>query len=528
MSWEQLTVAVKAAKTTGKWSIGTGFPVARGLILTALHVVEPDGCPTGVRVRRWHCRVAGFGPEDGANGDGFLDAETVWCDRSLDVALLSAPHPDETGFVELSDAEPEDGRRITGEGFPDAARINGRAETIRLPGRIHSPHASGGYCEVTMDPNPTLLADWGGASGALVFPEGNSSGKAIAILINARQAMGNNCTLHAVPTAAILRSPGFAERIETEWETHRPDHTQIEKHRKSLVRVLASKLRLLKSDDLRMALERCGLGHLSSDRPEHDRIAEALAERPGEAVQELRALQKETEEAGDASAPQLGYLIWTLAALDLDERAIRFVSYMRGDSAIRSLPRQAGPACTLTYLELLAAAIDGGMPVYLPRYAEDDLPRGLSCMPFVTPECGPDGDPLAVFLEDLVRRSGITPYPIEQLQQRIESELAHPDRRLLRNAALREGERLDDAAAGRLRQALERRRLDGERTFYASVVVPKDPDEAKRLRVHLEALRARYSAIVVFALDADNDRREDEETALARVIRSVPIKDSIP
>lgn len=234
MGWDQLTVAVKARKSNGKWTIGTGFPVARGLILTARHVVVPYEKATPICIRWWHCGDPGFGPADGPGGDGFLEAEIVWEDQGLDVALLTAPHPDGFGFVDLSDTTPAR-TAITCEGFPTGARLGNSTETIRIDGTVHSPHASHGFCQLDTTRDPEDSGDWGGLSGALVFPVDRGTGSAIAILTNARPAMGDNRTLHAVPTAAILQSPGYAEKIGAESDTHQPDPAQATGLCKALV-----------------------------------------------------------------------------------------------------------------------------------------------------------------------------------------------------------------------------------------------------------------------------------------------------
>ena len=520
MAWGDLTICIKAAKANGRYAIGTGFPVARGLVLTARHVVRPDGATGEVLIRWWHSVAEGFGPKSGAKADGFLAATIEWEDKDLDVALLEAPHPPGAGIVHLTLSRHRDGE-CRSEGFPTGARVDGITEQFRVRGHMHTLDGSGDFFQVDLSANPQEIGNWGGLSGALVIDP--QSGTAAGVFSIGRSALDENKYAKAVPGSRIWKAPGFAERLGQIWRTHEPDGQWQTVHEEGLLKLLASRLAKLPSNRCKDLLAQCGVQNADLVSSKPDQAANELCRNRTASVDRIRAYQKAIEDDDAAIAERIGQVAWLVALLDLEEDALRLVAYMAQERDNAGALPLGGPARTLTLLELIAAAIDGQAPEYLPRHAETDLPRGAQCLPFVAPESGPGGNDVGDFVGDLCARMGIVGTDPSMLRQSVEGYLAQDDLGLFREHVVRQGEHLDERSSTRLRRALDRRRKDGDRSFYVPIVFPTDPDEADRLRDGIHRLRELYRDILALSLDPNLDLADEEEVRLARLISTVPL-----
>lgn len=241
--YETLTVALAAKKSKGTHSVGTGVPVARGLVLTARHVVCPKGAePAPVRVRFWHATEPEFRPDDVRGTTGFLDAlasgaegsaegarGVVWSCATRDAALVAVPHPPSIGVATMSEREPFDRAAWKSEGFPHAAWEAGTPDPVRLSGTSHSRFPN--LPRYQVDASIAMSYDgpqrgkegWQGASGAALFV----NGQVLGVLL-LRKPNGEGRILQALPMKDLLSDPSFRAVVGIEGPAKRPYSKELQ------------------------------------------------------------------------------------------------------------------------------------------------------------------------------------------------------------------------------------------------------------------------------------------------------------
>lgn len=223
--FETLTVAVACKLEDGGYSVGTGVPVARGIVLTARHVVLPDKvADSPVRVRFWHATERDFAPDPLRNFNGFVDAVgdsggeaearrgVVWSSAALDSALVAVHHPPSIGIAPLASTEPYNDAAWSMEAFPHASWELGAPEPVRLTGKSHSrvPNKSRYQVDAEIAMRDGGVADavqregWSGASGAALFVNGQVMG-----ILLSRKPNGEARILSAVPVVDLLADQQF-------------------------------------------------------------------------------------------------------------------------------------------------------------------------------------------------------------------------------------------------------------------------------------------------------------------------------
>lgn len=520
MAWQRLTVCVIAGKSGEDYAIGTGFPVAPGKILTARHVVRPEDAADSVLIRWWHSDEPGFRKQDGEGGDGFLPGEIIWECEALDVALLEAPHPPNFGYIYLTSADHRPGD-CTGEGFPMGARVGDRTEHFRIAGRAHSLDGTGPYFQVDLDIDAVSPTAWGGASGAALIDE--RAGTALGLLVAARHAFERSGTGRAIPGSTIWKAPGFARHAGQNWRAHEPSAAWRSGLRKELEKLLAAHLAKFTAQQRNELLHCCGFANAAGLAADSISAAAALARDCAQSIDRIREHQKRFDDgANEPMCDQIGLVAWFVAMLDLDEDALRLVAYMAEWRDNPNTLPVGGPACTLTLLELIAAAIDTGSPDFAERAKDASLPQGKYCLPFVAPEGGPGSDEVAAFVEHLRDRLGAKSSAAQAAVSSIElylssDELPHvgPVKKI------REGEELDDLAASDLRFALVGRKADRQRSYYVPVVMPPAGDDIDRLRDNIHRLRQKYPEIMALSLNPSLAAANRERERLMRLIWTV-------
>ncbi|MGC5009032.1 tetratricopeptide repeat protein [Streptomyces sp. DT203] len=200
-------------RTKGPDGVGSGYLVGPQLVLTALHVVLPEG--------RWAERV-----ETRVGHPHFGDlvqrrAQVCWPDTrhgippedALDVALLWLDVPVLTSGGPVRWGRPGGAARIPfkGAGFPAFAAddvstvqvedLHGELSVVSTPGWVLD-------CPVWPAPGRMRERPWAGASGSAVF----CRGRLVGVAVEDNRTMDWR-RLHAAPIQEALSLPGFAHLI---------------------------------------------------------------------------------------------------------------------------------------------------------------------------------------------------------------------------------------------------------------------------------------------------------------------------
>ena len=190
-------------RTTDGWTTGSGYPLAPRLVLTAAHVVAPNGPPlTDVQVR---------------DAEGKLrTADVPWHDADLDVALVNITDPE---WLEPSWAQPvrwgrlvtqHAGLRADVRGFPAVTATPEMRDRLDATGRIlPGSRTKAGHLAVDIDNPPAPPGDggsrWAGMSGAAVI-EGSF---VVGVVVQDPRGFDSR-QLVAVPITRFLADPGFS------------------------------------------------------------------------------------------------------------------------------------------------------------------------------------------------------------------------------------------------------------------------------------------------------------------------------
>lgn len=225
----QSRLSVAHGRITEIWSdsangsFGSGYLLGGGLILTARHVVMPEGskAPTVIKARPLGIahRVAGLQPTD-----------LVW----PGFAQLADPHAPDAALLRLRDlpqdllmlyaaaphfGRPEDdsgvgGTRVSATGFPAFAdKVGGRRDTEEISGVVFlgTRLVAGRYeiKDMTVRDRESLnqALDWHGMSGAALL----SGDRVIGVLIARKQ--NNRYDFSAVRIETLLAIPEFVTAI---------------------------------------------------------------------------------------------------------------------------------------------------------------------------------------------------------------------------------------------------------------------------------------------------------------------------
>jgi len=205
VTWTAKTVSSHdAARAVPR--VGTGYFVARDLVLTASHVA-PEAPDTPVSVRseqgepRWRER-----------------GRVIWRDENLDAALIRVepPLPEEIEPPRWSEHLPRENAAWSSTAYPDASNVDVRdgreRKSAGLDGTLYVQGGGGqGSKELELGVNnPPPMDDWAGISGAPVFVDGSLIGIV-------RSAGFDGTRLHGVPAGVLLQNVGFRNAIAPPW-----------------------------------------------------------------------------------------------------------------------------------------------------------------------------------------------------------------------------------------------------------------------------------------------------------------------
>lgn len=218
--------------------VGSGYLLTDRLILTAYHVIAPDGT---VRVR----------PVDALSCPP-LTASRLWPAEPVDdhahpeqdVALLlldepaGAPwptHPLPGGAARFGEVTGGDRAPCHALGFPDAERRpDGDRDVMRLPGHVE-PAQGSRFGMLTFYAGLQLRGErrWGGMSGGPLFGD---DGLLLGTLVEDRNIALNSTMLRAVSVRTMLRLPGFRDVLHAHDVVPRISHELLELYLEAAVK----------------------------------------------------------------------------------------------------------------------------------------------------------------------------------------------------------------------------------------------------------------------------------------------------
>ena len=159
-----LTVQLFVPRDGKEGNIGTAYPVARDVIITAAHVLEGGG--HSIEARWWHLTDS---------HRKWLQCNVLWDGRTkqeqLDIALLGCkfPEPVAKRWGHLADVSPKAHTKWEGAGFPAVGMRGDSLEPTPLSGTVHTAGDRSVYFQLNVDAPALADEDWEGASGSPVF-----------------------------------------------------------------------------------------------------------------------------------------------------------------------------------------------------------------------------------------------------------------------------------------------------------------------------------------------------------------------
>lgn len=516
MGWQTSTALVKSKQKNGEHGYGTGFAVRPGWLLTAAHVLKTDRDELDVIVRWQHSSEEGYREAD-KNG-GFLNVEKCIFHPTLDAALVKCPMPSDIDRVSIA-REKHAAGEFDSEGYPQGANAH-KPTHVRVSGDAQTEDGSEAKFQVTMDQNPENVTDWKGLSGgALVL---RSSGQAIGLFKETREILSEGRAAWAVPIYRLLEDETFRRILIGDPDAASISEEDVATVRRQIRSLIITALQGLEMDDQVAIFEKAGEDSSKFSGNQCDKICDwFLGLGSDHAWKHIRSVQKGLGEDLVDRRNDLTNLSALLAVYALEDDVFKQVALLKRDSKAPDGFVISATAHTMVGIELSASAVDGMIPQYEPGRDEGTMPYGSYAMPFVTPEAGPsETDGAAHFLERLHQETGLSAVPSDQLTPAVEGYLSN-DQKLKSGAPLVPGDELDERAVRRLRNLLDRRRDDEERSYYLTVVWPEDEELKNKLRGQLEEIRRRYPAVLVLSLGTDDDEFDREEQRLGRLITTI-------
>lgn len=487
---KNLAVAIFVPTKGDYGELGTGYPVAKDLILTARHVVcpkDPDlDRPIKVQFK-------------GGNWCELPRRDLAWqSGEELDVALLKCAFPQSFSgefFGFLSASRPQDNSGWVGAGFATAGGDNkpGNPRLVNVLGRVHSAADHDPQFELGAEFPPDVEEGWQGISGSPVFVHGKIIGVIVVCPANFRAQR-----LRATPSWKLLKDPEFSKAVGRDDQLERRRHfeeriVQILEESEAVSKALAegffeappsvgrkvdaaeaaSKLLDL---DMPGAMERC-------DRVYFDLIS-----------------QKKSKDAGVVAK-----LVQFLLPAIYDQGVITAVRSRKYDIDAVLLEL---PASIRTVAEVIMAGVDRRETRYR-RYSNDQegLPEGIYSLP-APPESGFDSSG-AAFQSNLHRhfknQYGLT---------NTDPLRGEWDAYMIRRFRMSERERSRTQEIKDIADRLDFLARKRGTTYYFLTDPPADEQARDAHRRFIGALKKDYPAVVFLQLNDNWEMERNEKKTL--------------
>lgn len=391
-----------------KGSLGTGYPIAKNLILTARHVLFPDNRDDSQKIEfRWHHR-------HGEDREWQPITDIVWqSDGDFDAALIECPFPDDISYVALvSDERPVDDANWKSEGFPMVGRKDETTTAVPMRGETYSAAETADRFQLGVKDEPTRPELWQGASGSPVFVGARLIGVITTCLGNF-----DGKRLEATPIWKLLKDNRFCELIG-----YKDRKSQLE----SLVRQVEEALQ--RSESVTDQLWREMPSHLLSAIPYSAAgLASALVSIP---IDQLLTCANKAQNKlkDDRDKNLICDVVQVVLPCIIDGAhgsAVEYVKNKKNDPAFAVIEL---PTDLKTVAEIIMAAVDNRAAAF--RFG-DRFPEGKWSLP-MPPEGGIDTN-ISVFnkswdqhlIKKIATDDQLTRYSTEELVQMVAFELSH-------------------------------------------------------------------------------------------------------
>lgn len=359
MEKKNLIVQMWAPSAEGhEGRIGTAYPVAPGVLMTAAHVVG-DATGNTIEARWWH----------------LPDGERTWkhCTKILwdgrtqspssDIVLLGCEFPTSvTGhWGQFAAVRPKDHAEWCSEGFPYVGVKDENAVPIK--GTTHSMGDRSEHFHLAIDAATETEEGWTGASGSPVFV----NDRIIGVIVNSPRDYRAE-RFHAVPVFRLLENPEFRSLV---------NYSAAEDQRHQLKEAAISELA---SCDEAMAIL---VKQLRIDPPaDRQKRASAIvtallddADPVKLANRVVRSMQqvKGREEPHQRAVATLNAVAMHLIPASLAMHHIPQI-HVIAESGSQQHHFQA---CTKTFLEIAMARLDGRPALYRTPRSQRDRPPGI-------------------------------------------------------------------------------------------------------------------------------------------------------
>jgi hypothetical protein len=502
------TTDVTRADSNGREGvIGTAYPVAADLLLTARHVLEPE--PPRCRddrhpiLVRWHYRRG----HPRANDGGWIalpEDAIVWKGGgSLDAALLRCSPPEgASGSGIVSALQPDDGMPWTSEGFPRAACYEEVRDPCAFKGSCFSKAPQEDYFELEAHAPPDTETGWQGASGMPIFFYRQLIGIARQVPTNFKAQR-----LQAVPCWKLLQDSEF--RSVLGWDARQ---TALQRMRRRITKLLTPETAEALADALGIADTLVGL-------PKPAEYVEGLI---ASLVEEtdirrvIKALRKAhrgllDEEGAEIAAPLVEVARFLVPAC-FNPLVVQSAKALL-DAGLIPLP-----AGTRTVAELVMAAVDERAARFRPRLDRYDQPEGELCLP-LHPEAGIQTDAALALADHAARKLDPGRDAIRTMRAPIDHYLIGVFKRREPSGPQRTREERIQLAA----QLLNGLRQDTGDTFYM-LFWPRDAQARQELIPLVEALKRDYPALAFLELDPSTDQELVDRDLVDPLCHMLPLQ----
>lgn len=203
-------VRIRVPTNTGRYIVGSGYPVARDLVMTARHVVRLQAPLIRAANKPILVTWVYLKNADNKNKTEYqLNEESiVWESETFDVCLLRCEVPGEAMPRRPSAQQPRHHAVWGSEGFARVGRNGSQRQPVSLGGKTYSQEASAARFDLDIEGKTNLKDGWKGASGSPVFV----GDQLIGVITDCPENFGQG-RFKAAATFRLYENTSFAELL---------------------------------------------------------------------------------------------------------------------------------------------------------------------------------------------------------------------------------------------------------------------------------------------------------------------------